>query len=212
MPSTEGPVRLIFVRHGETDWNQHPRFRGRADVALNDVGMDQARRVARRLSSVQVSAIYASPLGRTVKTATPIAAAHGLEIIPEEALTDFDYGVWQGKTLAEVAESDADRYRRWQTDPARVCIPNGETLGRVRDRVLRAIRHIARRHRRGTVVVVSHDMVGRVLVVGLLGLPLAAIRRIGQDNGAISVFESRENSWSVISINDTGHLAGSELV
>ena len=54
-------------------------------------------------------------------------------------------------------------------------------------------------------------MIGRVLVVGLLGLPLAAIWRIGQDNGALSVFESRKNSWSVISVNDTGHLAGSEL-
>ena len=211
MPSTERRMRLIFVRHGETDWNKHPRFRGRADVALNDVGMDQARRVARRLSSVPVAAIYASPLGRTIKTATPIAAAHGLKIVPEEALIDFDYGAWQGKTPAEVAESGADRYRRWLTDPARVRIPHGETLGRVRDRVLRATRNIARRHPRGTVVVVSHDMIGRVLVVGLLGLPLAAIWRIGQDNGALSVFESRKNSWSVISVNDTGHLAGSEL-
>src|SRR6185503_8976282 len=104
MPPTEGPVRLLFVRHGETDWNRHPRFRGRADVALNDVGMDQARRIARRLSSVPVAAIY---------------AAHGLKIVPEEALIDFDYGAWQGKTRAEVAESGADRYRRWLTDPAR---------------------------------------------------------------------------------------------
>lgn len=210
MPSTEDPVRLIFARHGETEWNKHVRFRGRADVALNDVGMDQARRIARRLSSVPVAAIYASPLGRTIKTATPIAAAHGLAIVPEEALIDFDYGAWQGKTPAEVADSDAARYQRWLTDPARVRIPQGETLGRVRDRVLRAIRHIARRHPRDTVVVVSHDMIGRVLVVGLLGLPLAAIWRIGQDNGALSVFESRKNSWSVISVNDTGHLAGSE--
>ena len=50
-------------------------------------------------------------------------------------------------------------------------------------------------------------MIGRVLVVGLLGLPLAAIWRIGQDNGALSVFESRKNAWSLISVNDTGHLA-----
>ena len=113
MPSTKGRIRLIFVRHRETDWNEHPRFRGRADVALNDVGMDQARRIAHRLSSVPVAAIYASPLGRTIKTATPIAAAHGLKIVPEEALIDFDYGAWQGKTPAEVAESGADRYRRW---------------------------------------------------------------------------------------------------
>jgi len=199
-------TRLLFVRHGETAWNRVLRFRGRADVPLNATGRAQARRVAARLAPLDLAAVYASPLSRTLETARLIAAPHGLAVAPEDALVDLDYGAWQGRTPAEVARSDGARLQRWRTDPARVRIPGGEPLGALRARVLRLVRRLVRRHRGATVVLVSHDIVGRTLVAALLGLPLRTVWRIGQDNAALSVFEHGPGGFAVVSVNDTGHL------
>lgn len=199
-------TRFLFVRHGETEWNRVPRFRGRADVPLNATGRAQARRVAARLGTLSLAAIYASPLARTRETAAAIAAVHGLAVVPEPALLDLDYGAWQGRTPAEVARDDGARLKRWRADPGRVCPPGGERLGALSARATRLVERLAHRHRGGTVVLVSHDIVGRTLVAALLGLPLRSVWRIGQDNGALSVFERRDEQFVVVSVNDTGHL------
>ncbi len=85
-------------------------------------------------------------------------------------------------------------------------IPGGEPLGALRARVTRLARQLVRRHRGATVVLVSHDIVGRTLVAALLGLPLRTVWRIGQDNAALSVFEHGPGGFAVVSVNDTGHL------
>ena len=89
-------TRFIFVRHGETEWNHHLRFRGRADIPLNETGVEQARRVAQRLAETPLAAIYASPLSRTLRTAEIIAELHHrthsdhLAVVPEARLLDLD--------------------------------------------------------------------------------------------------------------------------
>jgi probable phosphoglycerate mutase len=200
-------TRYILVRHGETEWNRVPRFRGRVDVPLNRTGRAQAQRISRRLARLAISAVYASPLARTMETARAIAAPHDLDVVPHVALVDLDYGAWQGKTPDEVAREDPERYRRWQIHPARIRVPGGETLGELRGRVMDLVDQLGRRHAGEMVVLVSHEMPGRVLAVVALGLPLGAIWRIEQSNGAINVLEDRRG-LVVVSLNDTGHLVG----
>ena len=88
-------TRFIMVRHGQTEWNVGDRFRGRADITLNDTGADQARRVAVALAAEPIDAIYASPLNRTMHTAEFIAGTRAT-IVPDPSLMDIDYGDWQG--------------------------------------------------------------------------------------------------------------------
>src|SRR5512142_1922193 len=92
---------FILIRHGQTEWNRQERFRGHADIPLNDTGKAQAQKLAQRLASETIDAIYCSPLQRTVQTAEPIAAPHGLELGKEDALVDLDVGALEGQTVEE---------------------------------------------------------------------------------------------------------------
>src|SRR2546423_15597935 len=110
-------THFIFVRHGETDWNRVKRFRGRAEIPLNENGMDQVTRTAARLANERIDAAFASPLGRTMRTAEIIAQPHGVRIEAEPALMDIDYGEWQGWTPEEAAQRGPERYKLWLTAP-----------------------------------------------------------------------------------------------
>ncbi len=201
-------TRFIFVRHGETEWNRILRFRGRADIPLNDTGIEQARRVAQRLAETPLAAIYASPLSRTLRTAESIAAPHHLAVTPEARLLDLDYGAWQGKTPAEVEAADPKRYAQWQKQPDRIHIPEGETLRHLRTRVIGLVNDLSEKHLGETVMLVSHDIVGKILMCVVLGLDNNAMRRITQDNVAIDRFDKREEGFVVLTLNDTAHLNG----
>jgi probable phosphoglycerate mutase len=162
--------------------------------------------VAGRLAEAKIDAIYTSPLRRTRQTASEIARHHPIVVTPAAPLIDFDYGAWQGRTPAAVRAAEPRRYALWLTDPARARLPRGESLLVLRMRILRFVEDVARWHAGATVVLVSHEMVGRVLVTALLGLPLRAVWRIGQDNGAISVFDKRREGWTVAAVNDVAHV------
>jgi len=199
-------THFLLVRHGETAWNRPGRFRGRADVPLSDAGRRQARLIGARLAGHPVAAVYASPLGRATDTAWAIARHHDLEPTPCDALVDMDYGEWQGRTPREIEAEDPAAWAYWLAQPSRAAIPGGEPVAHVRARAAHFVNDIAARRPGQTVVLVSHDMVGRALMTAVLSLPLDAIRRIAQDNAALNVFERRNDRFVVSAINDTGHL------
>ena len=207
-PTTKrrGATRFVFVRHGETDWNRRPRFRGHVDVPLNRTGIRQAMLAGRRLASLDVAAVYTSPLGRTTQTAHAVAAPHALRVTTEPGLIDMDFGTWHGQSPAQVRRADPARYRRWLTAPDRVRIAGGETLDQVHARTLALLAALQRRHRGETVVLVSHDIVGRVLVCIALDISLGGLWRVPQDNAAVSVFDHDGRSLTAVTINDIGHL------
>jgi broad specificity phosphatase PhoE len=206
LASTERPTRFIFVRHGQTEWNRIVRFRGRADIGLNRRGLWQAKRVALRLRKARVAAIYASPLSRTMRTAREIASLHGLEVIAEPALIDIDYGDWQGLRPERVRRQQPRRFSAWRERPGKARIPRGEALSSVERRVLSLIRELAERHRGRTVVLVSHDIVGKVIVASSLGASLDVVHRIAQDNASITQLEERSGTLFIASVNDTCHV------
>jgi len=200
-------TRFILVRHGQTEWNLVERYRGRADIALNDTGREQARRIAQRLVGEPIVAVYAGPLRRTLATAEPIAAAKGLSVQLLTGLIDIDFGVWQGLTPDEVAVRYPGDYDLWLNQPDQVHFPGGESLRQVRDRAMSAVRALAEKYAGETVVLVSHKIVNKVILCAVLGLSEGAIWRIEQDNAAINRFEFQDGAWLVQSLNDTCHLS-----
>ncbi len=199
-------TRFILVRHGQTEWNRVERYRGRADVPLNDTGREQARRASTRLAREKVAAIHASPLARTMETARMIAEPHHLPIVADAGLLDIDFGAWEGKTPEEVKANDAERHALWLAQPDRVRFPNGERLRDVRRRALNAVALLAEKYPDETVVLVSHRIPCKVLMCAALGLTNNAIWRVEQDTAAINVFEKREDGFVVVRVNDTAHL------
>lgn len=199
------------MRHGETEWNRVGRFRGHIDVPLNERGIEQARLVAERLKTIQANAIFASPLSRTMETAQAIAAFQLRRPIQHDGLLDLNYGAWEGKSTTEVAREDGKRYREWLTHPGHVRIPQGETLQDLRQRAYAALNELAPQDSAAPVVLVSHDMVGRILVCTVLDLSNNSIWRISQDNTGITIFDRIEKGFNLRTVNDTAHLESRDL-
>src|SRR5262245_20398598 len=106
-------TRFILIRHGETEWNKDDRFRGRSDIPLNETGIAQARKIAARLESYKISAVYASPLPRAIQTALPLAESHHLKIQETADLLDIDYGAWEGMARDEIHAKFPGLYEKW---------------------------------------------------------------------------------------------------
>ena len=199
---------IILVRHGRTEWNREERFRGRADLALDETGIKQAEATADRLANCGAVAIYSSPLRRTLMTAQPIASRLALSVQSLDSLIDIDYGAWQGLSTHEAFERDSDLYNRWIARPHEAIFPQGEGLQHVRDRVGMVIDKVLTEHKDQIVILVSHVVVCRVFICTVLGLDNAHFWQIGQDVCAINRIGTRDGKLVLHSLNDTCHLKG----
>jgi probable phosphoglycerate mutase len=202
-------TELILLRHGHVDWHNPERFRGRAELALSDLGRRQARAAALAIATTwKPDAVYASPLGRCRDTAAVIAAALRLAAQPIEALADIDYGAWQGLTRDEAAARWPDEIARWFRAPHLAAIPGGETLAALFSRTSAALHQLVRRHPTESLVIVAHDSVNRALLLQALELPLSRYWRLRQDPCGISTLFFGDDGFVVCSLNETRHLAG----
>ena len=202
-------TRLIITRHGETDWNVGEVFRGRIDVGLNETGLAQAEALGHHLADFDIEAVYASPLKRALDTARAVAVYHSLEVSIAQDLADFNYGAWQGMSNSEVREKYADLYQRWLTAPHTVIMPDGESLDEVTERTRKVVDEIVARHE-GTVLLVSHRVINKVLICSLLGLDNSRFWNIRQDVTGMTTFEYEGGRFILTRHNDTSHL-GKEL-
>jgi len=199
-------TRLILVRHGRTEWNRVERFRGRADIQLDEVGIKQAKAVASRIADWQVSALYSSPLHRALTTAEIMGRPFSLEVKLLPAIIDIDYGEWQGLSPEEAAAKNGDLYSKWMESPHKVRFPGGESLTAVRERAASEVDSLIAQHPKETVVLVSHKVVCQILILSFLGLDNSHFWQIAQDVCAINIFEVRGGIPSALSLNDTCHL------
>jgi broad specificity phosphatase PhoE len=199
-------TRFILVRHGRTEWNRVERFRGRADLSLDETGKRQAEAAALRLKGEQIAAIYSSPLRRALQTAEPIAKQLKLTVQPLQGLIDIDFGSWQGLSAEEATGQDSQLFKMWLERPHLVRFPQGESLEIVRQRVLAVVDEVAARYKDQTVILVSHTVVCRVLMCAMLGLDNSHFWQVRQDVNAINIFELRDGAPLVTLVNDTCHL------
>ena len=145
-------TRIVLIRHGQTAWNREARFRGQSDVPLESFGLKQARATAEYVASRwPISAIYASPLKRTMKTAHLIAQAQEMAAEPMDALIDIDFGKLQGLLAAEAERHYPDIFQAWVEAPHTVSFPDAESLDIVRQRVTDALTKLNTRHTAQTI-------------------------------------------------------------
>jgi len=201
-------TEIYLIRHGETEWNKTERFRGLSDISLNTKGKKQAESVGRALSQSAFEVIYTSPMRRSVETAQLIAGSRkGIKVVEVQALKDLDCGQWEGMSLEEVASKHPELYNLWETQPHKVRIPGGESLAMVKTRAMDAIREMVELHE-GSLVVVTHRVVTKIILMATLGIPLAHFWQLQQDNACINRIRFREPlaPGLVISVNLTAHL------
>lgn len=163
-------LRIIVIRHGQTDWNREGRYLGHTDMPLNEEGRRQAQEAADHLKAEHFAAIYASDLRRTMETAWIIARPHGLTVNPVPGLREMNFGAWDGLTYEEIIGGYGDMARRWFDDPTAVTPPGGESVVQVWSRVVNALDTVyeseIRSRASGTVAIVTHG--GPIRVVRCL--------------------------------------------
>ncbi len=190
-------TEIILARHGETEWNVAEIFRGRIDIGLNATGIKQAELLAEYLSGRKVEVVYSSPLGRALRTAEMVAKHHRLEVEITFGLNDLDFGKWQGLSQQAVKDKYQELYAEWINAPHQVEIPGAESLDDVRQRAIGVVDQVIAGHE-GTVVLVSHRVVNKVLICALLGLDNSHFWSIKQDTCGITTF-TYENGRFILS-------------
>jgi broad specificity phosphatase PhoE len=213
--SERNKTTLIVVRHGQTDWNRSERFRGRADIPLNETGLAQAEATGARVASEWIpAAIYSSPLERARTTADSIASHLAskrqieLPVLITTGLADMDFGHWEGMTPEEAREHWPEEIDIWYNHPEQARIPGGETLEELRSRAMNTVHELAGRHPGQAIVLVSHTDVNRLILLDALDLGSDHFWRLRQDTCAINVLELENRIFTVVSMNDTCHLRG----
>jgi len=202
-------TRLLIVRHGHVEGIEPPRFRGRIELALTPLGVRQAAAVAARIAAEWApAAVLTSPLRRCIATGAAIAAATGAPARVLESLADLDYGAWTWKTHAEAQADDPALYAAWHSAPQTVRFPGGESLADVVARAAEAMRLAGAEFAGETVVLVTHDSVGRALLALALDQPLSAHRRLDLSPCGISEIVVEGAEVRVLGVNATEHLAG----
>jgi alpha-ribazole phosphatase len=217
---------IFLVRHGEVEGNSiaaggRLTFAGWGDKPLTQRGELQAKAVAARLSSENLSAIYASDLMRAQDTARELAQRHDLDVRTDKRLREVNYGAWEGLGLDEILAAWPDVWDARNRDPENIAPPQGESYADLWRRVEPAWNEIVRSHGEDErIAIVAHNGTLRILLCHLLGMPFAHFKRIQTSNCGISHLEVKRaieysnaealgaEKFSMVAhnINETNHL------
>ncbi len=198
---------VLLARHGQSVSNAIRRFQGVQDVPLSELGLRQAEALRLVVGGRRLAHVYASPLERARRTAEIATAGLGVPLSVVDDLRELSLGDWEGRTVEEIRALPGDPYAQWVRDPVACLPPGAEALEAVQSRVLRAMAVIAAAHPNGgDVLVVAHGGVISAYLAHWLGLSLSSIWRLTLSNGSLSEVAPPR----VLSVNNTGHLAGIE--
>lgn len=200
-------LNLYFLRHGETVASKTGGFCGTSDVELTPAGKIMAENFAEAYKSVPWTAIFVSPMCRTIATAKPLCELIGMEMQLRDSLKEIDFGKWENKTPAEVNLEFHDEYVRWQSEPGWNAPPGGERAIDIARRSSEVIEEIEKTYPDGNVLVVSHKATIRIMLCSLLGIDVGRYRdRINLPVAAVSVLEFCQQGPRLMKLSDCSHI------
>ncbi|MDQ0084517.1 probable phosphoglycerate mutase [Variovorax sp. YR634] len=211
-PKPDTTTDLILIRHGETAWNRELRFQGHADVPLNDIGHEQARRLGLRLAGeTVVQHILSSDLMRAQQTAAPAASQLSLPVVTSAGLREQFFGVVEGMRSDEIQSLHPRAWEEWLEFREDHAMPEGETAREFHTRIIAALGSIAAAHKGQHLIVVTHggvlDMVWRTA----RGLSLSGPRQSDIPNAGFNRIRiadaARPDDIEIVEWADTRHLA-----
>ncbi|WP_304205878.1 histidine phosphatase family protein [Peptostreptococcus russellii] len=195
-----------LVRHGQTVWNTLGQTQGHGNSPLTELGIQQAKDLAEALKEYPIDIIYCSDLGRAVETAEIIGKELNIEIHPTESLREMGFGVWEGMPLREIEKIYPESFKMWRNEPEKVHIEGGETLDMIKQRQDKLIEELNKKYKNKHILLVSHSVTVRVMLLSFLESHVRNIYRIKQDNTALNIVEYRNYGPVIMKMNDTRHL------
>lgn len=144
-------MKVLLVRHGETDWNVAQRIQGSTDTQLNETGMLQAQKLAEALTErdTPIIGVYTSKLKRAAKTAECVAQKLGKECVILPGLEEINFGLWEGITWEQVREQFPEEYQIWRQNRRYEHPPKGESYQELVERVVAALQTVIREQKAG---------------------------------------------------------------
>lgn len=197
---------IYLVRHGQTAWNKEEIFRGRTNIPLDETGLKQAELAGEYFKAMVIQGVYSSPLSRAWQTAEKISRFQSLSVQPLEGIIDMSFGNWEGHALQEIERIDPETYRQWREEPHLAKLPGGESLDDVQFRAMAALEWVIKKHPEGSVVLISHRVVNKVLICGILGIDNSHFWQIAQDTTAINLIQYKKGRYVLSLMNETCHL------
>jgi probable phosphomutase (TIGR03848 family) len=198
-------TRLLLIRHGANDAQKEGVLTGwTPGVHLNEIGRAQVQALAQRLAPVDLAAVYASPLERTLETAEAVAAPHELPVVVREDLGEVRIGRWTGEPLEKVRKRRL--WRKVQFVPSVMRFPGGESFREVQARAVAELERVCAKHPKQTVAVVSHADVIKAAVAYYIGLPLDLFQRLVIAPASLTVLELGGLMPHLLCLNDISHL------
>jgi broad specificity phosphatase PhoE len=193
---------LLLIRHGMTDAVGRQLTGRLPGVQLNEQGKREVEALAKRLESMPLSAVYSSPMERTLQTARAIASPHRLEVVERAALIESDFGDWSGRLLVDLDRDEG--WRRFNGHRSGSPPPGGEHMTTVQARMAEELVRIRDAHDDQTVAVVSHGDPLRAALCLFMGISIDLMQRIELTTASLSVLRLTRDSVTVLRLNDTG--------
>ena len=203
-------IEVLLVRHGETTWNIEGRIQGySADSPLTELGTEQAEAVARQLAREGIRRLFSSDAGRARETARPIARATGLHAFFDPGLRERNYGIFEGKTYADIEREFPADYQAIRTRDPHYVVPGGESAAQFFERIVATLTRVARFAQGGRIAVVTHGGVLGAMYRHATGVPLDAKRDFPLKNASINRLHFARGSWALAGWGDVTHFEDS---
>ena len=197
-------MQIILVRHGETMANKTQLVLGTSDVPLTELGRDQAKAAAQKISLMEPSPtiLFSSPYQRAKETAGYISNVIGLNPIFIDGLKEMNSGEMEGIKASEMDDKYPEYMKNWRRDHSTARPPGGETLEEVHSRAWKSILNIFNEYDESLVVVVAHLFPIQGILCNVLGIKSNNFEKLVIDLGSLSYIEIQSNSYRLLRMND----------
>ncbi len=200
-------LRIIFTRHGETQWNIEGRCQGQTDIELTEKGLSQGKILAQRLKGLKFENIYSSDLKRAYDTSLEIQRAQNehVKIINEPLLREYSFGCWEGLTSQDIRSKYLELFLQRELKPD-VEIPQAELYSQLQKRCFDFVEKCKERHSSGTVLAVTHSMFIKALIHRYFMIPWEVLKKqMYFDNCSLTIIKIKEEKVVLETLNDTAH-------
>lgn len=197
-------MKIILVRHGETEENKKKISQGWMNTRLSKIGLYQARKVAVFLKNEKIDVCYSSDLSRASETAEEILRFHdNTQLILDKRLREQDKGIHEGQPFRD-SQKEIDKLGiEWHEYKPE----NGESYDELLVRVCNIFKEIGEEHIGKTCLIVTHGGCLSCLLCYLHNEPLSNIRKYSHGNAGVTYLElSKNGKWRVTKLNCTEHL------
>ena len=206
-------MKIIFVRHCETDWNKEERCQGVTDLELNPNGFAQAKKLGIYFKDKKVDYVFCSDLKRARQTLNEINYDERFKIVYSEKLREMDQGEFEGLSLSYLRQKYANELRIWRENPENFRLPKGETLGEVRDRSLIYIKdRLKDLPPKSIVLIVTHNLVIASILCTISNKELKFFTDFTTESGAISEATFSNNDLTLDILDSVDHLKSNDKV